>query len=86
MIDAFKKPIYWFIDQHVLKDILDKRNFESIPYHWNSWGLKSAGEIFSTAKGTKKYGHRYKTLKYTWFTDKEKLRWHKERNKNYGKS
>ena len=25
MIDAFKKPIYWFIDQHVLKDILDKR-------------------------------------------------------------
>ena len=31
MIDAFKKPIYWFIDQHILKDILDKRNFESIP-------------------------------------------------------
>ena len=86
MIDAFKKPIYWFIDQHVLKEILDKRNFESIPYHWNSWGLKSGGEVFSTAKGKKKYGHRYKNLKYTWFTDKEKLRYHKERNKNYGKS
>tara|TARA_B100001057_G_scaffold111625_2_gene109750 strand:- start:595 stop:1443 length:849 start_codon:yes stop_codon:yes gene_type:complete len=86
MIDAFKKPIYWFIDQHVLKDILDTRNFESIPYHWNSWGLKSGGEVFSTAKGKKKYGHRYKNLKYTWFTDKEKLRYHKERNKNYGKS
>ena len=66
--------------------ILDKRNFESIPYHWNSWGLKSGGEVFSTAKGKKKYGHRYKNLKYTWFTDKEKLRYHKERNKNYGKS
>jgi hypothetical protein len=49
----------------------------SIPYKWNSWGLKSGGEIFSTAKGTKKYGFRYKSLKYAWFNDKDKLQFHK---------
>ena len=77
MIQAFKKPIYWFVDQHVLKDLLDAREFVSIPYKWNSWGLKSGGEIFSTAKGTKKYGFRYKSLKYAWFNDKDKLQFHK---------
>ena len=77
MIEAFKKPIYWFVDQHVLKDLLDAREFVSIPYKWNSWGLKSGGEIFSTAKGTKKYGFRYKSLKYAWFNDKDKLQFHK---------
>jgi len=82
MIEAFKKPIYWFVDQHILKGLLDARQFESIPYKWNSWGLKSGGEIFSTAKGTKKYGFRYKALKYAWFSDKEKLRFHKNMANN----
>jgi hypothetical protein len=77
MIEAFKKPIYWFVDQHVLKKLLDAREFVSIPYKWNSWGLKSGGEIFSTAKGNKKYGFRYKALKYAWFDDKDKLKFHK---------
>lgn len=77
MIEAFKKPIYWFVDQHVLKQLLDAREFISIPYKWNSWGLKSGGEIFSTAKGNKKYGFRYKALKYAWFDDKDKLKFHK---------
>lgn len=82
MIGAFKKSIYWFVDQHVLKNILDQLTFDSIPYKWNSWGLKSEGEIFSTAKGTKKYGFRYKSLKYAWFTDKEKLQFHKDKTTN----
>ena len=86
MIEAFKKPIYWFVDQHILKELLDAREFVSIPYKWNSWGLKSAGEIFSTAKGTKKYGFRYKSLKYAWFKDKEKLKFHKEMAKKHDKS
>ena len=85
MITAFKQPIYWFVDQHVLKRLLDMRKFESIPYRWNSWGLKSGGEIFSTAKGTKKYGFRYKALKYAWYEDKEKLEYHKKRAKKHGK-
>jgi len=86
MIEAFKKPIYWFVDQHILKELLDAREFVSIPYKWNSWGLKSGGEIFSTAKGTKKYGFRYKSLKYAWFKDKEKLKFHKEMAKKHDKS
>jgi len=85
MIEAFKNPIYWFVDQHVLKKLLDSREFDSIPYKWNSWGLKSGGEIFSTAKGTKKYGFRYKTLKYAWYNDQEKLDYHKKRAKENGK-
>jgi len=85
MIEAFKQPIYWFVDQHVLKKLLDEREFDSIPYKWNSWGLKSGGEIFSTAKGTKKYGFRYKALKYAWFNDKEKLKFHKDKAKDHGK-
>jgi len=86
MIDAFKKPIYWFVDQHILKELLDAREFVSIPYKWNSWGLKSDGEIFSTAKGTKKYGFRYKALKYAWFKDKDKLKFHKDMAKKHDKS
>jgi len=82
MIEAFKKPIYWFVDQHVLKKLLDAREFISIPYKWNSWGLKSGGEIFSTAKGTKKYGFRYKALKYAWYNDQEKLEYHKQKTKD----
>jgi hypothetical protein len=85
MIEAFKQPIYWFVDQHVLKELLDAREFVSIPYKWNSWGLKSGGELFSTAKGTKKYGVRYKSLKYAWYEDKEKLEYHKKRAKKHGK-
>jgi len=85
MIEAFKKPIYWFVDQHVLKKLLDAREFVSIPYKWNSWGLKSGGELFSTAKGTKKYGFRYKSLKYAWFNDKDKLQFHKNKAKEHGK-
>lgn len=85
MIEAFKKPIYWFVDQHVLKKLLDARKFDSIPYKWNSWGLKSGGEIFSTAKGTKKYGFRYKALKYAWYNDKEKLQFHKNKAEEHGK-
>lgn len=86
LISAFKKPIYWFVDQHVLKKLLDVRKFDSIPYRWNSWGLKSGGEIFSTAKGTKKYGFRYKALKYAWYDDQSKLEYHKKRAKKHGKS
>jgi len=85
MIEAFKKPIYWFVDQHVLKKLLDARQFVSIPYKWNSWGLKSGGELFSTAKGTKKYGFRYKSLKYAWFDDNDKLKFHKNKEKLHGK-
>jgi hypothetical protein len=73
----------------VLKQIFDNWDgtpINEIPYAWNSWGLKSGGEIFSTAKGTKKYGTRYKNLKYNWFTDKQKLKFHKDRRKKHGKS
>lgn len=85
MTEAFKKPIYWFVDQHVIKELLDAREFDSIPYKWNSWGLKSGGEIFSTAKGTKKYGFRYKALKYAWYNNEEKLQYHKNKAKEHGK-
>ena len=89
MTMAFQRPIYWFVDQHVLKQIFDAWDgspIHEIPYGWNSWGLKSGGEIFSTAKGTKKYGTRYKNLKYNWFTDKQKLKFHKDKRKKHGKS
>lgn len=85
MTESFKKPIYWFVDQHVIKKLLDAREFDSIPYKWNSWGLKSGGEIFSTAKGTKKYGFRYKALKYAWYNNEEKLQYHKKKAKEHGK-
>ena len=89
MTMAFQRPIYWFVDQHILKQIFDNWDgtpMEEIPYAWNSWGLKSGGEIFSTAKGTKKYGTRYKNLKYNWYTDKQKLKFHKDRRKQVDKS
>ena len=47
---------------------------------------KSSEKILRTAKGTKKYGTRYKNLKYNWFTDKQKLKFHKDKRKKHGKS
>jgi hypothetical protein len=50
----------------------------SIPYKWNSWGLKSGGELFSTAKGTiRNMALDIKALKYAWFDDNDKLKFHK---------
>ena len=70
MTEIFTKPIYWFIDQTVLREVFRKIKFESIPYKWNAWGFKDF-DIFSTAKGRKKNNWRYLDRKVNWLTINE---------------
>ena len=42
MIEAFKKDIYWFVDQDVLRSTMDEwtalgEEYSYIPYQWNAW-------------------------------------------------
>tara|TARA_A200000159_G_C7335393_1_gene344886 strand:+ start:2600 stop:3451 length:852 start_codon:yes stop_codon:yes gene_type:complete len=67
---AFEKGCYWFVDQVVLRQVMkewaDKGNtYDHIPYNWNSWGIKK-NNIFSTGKGNKKEGIRFKQAQLRW--------------------
>lgn len=70
LLKGFEKGCYWFIDQHVLRNVMkDWKNlgntYGEIPYNWNSWGIKK-GNIFSTGKGNKKDGIRFKQAQLRW--------------------
>jgi hypothetical protein len=56
--EEFKKGAYWFIDQHVLKKVFEKIEFETIDTKWCNWGIKK-NDYFSTGKGEKKSHPRY---------------------------
>lgn len=61
MIDGFCKGAYWYIDQHILKEVMKSRRYIEIPYDWNSWGMKRSN-IFVTGKGDRKHSLRYKRI------------------------
>lgn len=70
MIEAFKKDIYWFVDQDVLRSTMDEwtalgEKYSYIPYQWNAWGQKRH-DIFSTGKGSKKDDKRFKAAQMNW--------------------
>ena len=70
LLKGFEKGCYWFIDQHVLRQVMkDWKNlgntYGEIPYEWNSWGIKK-NNIFSTGKGNKKDGIRFKQAQLRW--------------------
>ena len=80
MIEAFKKDIYWFIDQDILRDTMSQwdrmgEKFSYIPYQWNAWGQKRY-DIFSTGKGNKKEDKRFKAAQLNWLPNhwKEKIK------------
>jgi len=67
---AFEKGCYWFVDQVVLRQVMKEwadngNTYDHIPYNWNSWGIKK-NNIFSTGKGTKKEGIRFKQAQLRW--------------------
>ena len=74
MIEAFEKGCYWFVDQDVLKNVIiewvtdRKKEYNKIPYKWNSWGLKR-DDVFSTGKGGKKNDKRYKSAQLPWLPE-----------------
>ena len=73
MIDAFHKPIYWYVDQDVLKNTMSEwklsgKEYDHIPYTWNAWGQKRH-DIFSTGKGDKKNDKRFKSAQLRWLPD-----------------
>tara|TARA_X000000368_G_C23057758_1_gene724812 strand:+ start:2439 stop:3287 length:849 start_codon:yes stop_codon:yes gene_type:complete len=73
MIEAFKREIYWFVDQDVLRATMTEWNnmeekFEYIPYQWNAWGQKRY-DIFSTGKGSKKDDRRFKAAQMNWLPE-----------------
>jgi hypothetical protein len=70
---AFEKGCYWFVDQvvlrHVMKEWADSGNtYDHISYNWNSWGIK-ANNIFSTGKGNKKEGLKFKQAQLRWLPE-----------------
>ncbi len=70
---AFEKGCYWFVDQvvlrHVMKEWADSGNtYDHIGYNWNSWGIK-ANNIFSTGKGNKKEGLKFKQAQLRWLPE-----------------
>lgn len=80
MIEAFKKEIYWFVDQDILRSTMDQwsamgEKYSYIPYQWNAWGQKKH-DIFSTGKGSKKDDKRFKAAQMNWLPVhwKEKVR------------
>tara|TARA_B100001287_G_scaffold4219_2_gene3172 strand:- start:9956 stop:10801 length:846 start_codon:yes stop_codon:yes gene_type:complete len=73
MIEAFQKPIYWYVDQDVLKNTMAQwknmgNTYEHIPYTWNAWGQKRH-DIFSTGKGDKKNDKRFKAAQLNWLPE-----------------
>jgi len=71
LIEGFEKGCYWYIDQHVLKDVMKEwkvvRNkpHNNIPFKWNCWGIKK-DDIFSTGKGNKKETTKYRAAQLKW--------------------
>jgi len=74
MIEAFEKPIYWYVDQDVLKAVMSEwknklhKEYGHIPYKWVPWGLKKE-DIFMTGKGSKKEDKRFKSAQLHWLPD-----------------
>ena len=70
LITAFEKGCYWFVDQVVLRQVMKEwadegNSYDHIGYNWNSWGIKS-GNVFSTGKGNKKEGWKFKQAQLRW--------------------
>lgn len=65
MMEAFDSGAYWFIDQHVIKDVFSQIPHSYVPFNWNSWGLKR-DNIFVTGKGDKKTQLRFKKAQRKW--------------------
>lgn len=91
MIEGFQSGCYWFIDQDVLRDVItewvtvNEKQYNPIPYKWNSWGLKR-DDIFSTGKGGKKNDKRYKSAQLPWLPPHWRTKIETEiRNINLGK-
>lgn len=67
---AFNKGCYWFVDQVVLRQVMTEwknlnNTYIDIPYKWNAWGIKR-DDIFSTGKGNKKDGLKFKQVQLKW--------------------
>lgn len=67
---AFEKGCYWFVDQVVLRQVMKEwadsgNTYDHIAYNWNSWGIKK-NNIFSTGKGNKKEGLKFKQAQLKW--------------------
>ena len=70
MITAFENGCYWFVDQVVLRQVMSEwknmgNDYNHIGYNWNSWGIKK-NNVFSTGKGNKKEGLKFKQAQLKW--------------------
>ena len=70
MITAFENGCYWFVDQVVLRQVMAEwksmgNDYNHIGYNWNSWGIKK-NNVFSTGKGNKKEGLKFKQAQLKW--------------------
>tara|TARA_B110000503_G_scaffold69653_1_gene108558 strand:- start:6048 stop:6839 length:792 start_codon:yes stop_codon:yes gene_type:complete len=65
LINAFKNGAYWYVDQDVLKEVVNIVEWKTLPFRWNSWGIKSY-DYFVTGKGDRKEKDKFKLVQEKW--------------------